>query len=227
MPNVSGNAYALTVLSPIKNGYFGEIAYADEVRHRLQGLGLDEQSPLSRVPQTYLARFFILDDVILQSTPGCDPFCNILDLLSLLSDRIRLWALPREDHLQSRYLVFSSNFHGDLDTYLSGMWSAISTEVKHIWEHCVAFDQVRDAASFIAYINRCQLEAKLFFVGSNDDSLQQQLKALRLKQAFTSFAVDHQGLGAEELQRAFKAFIAQERPEDFKAPSWRPGQSEA
>ena len=37
--NVSGNAYALTVLSPIRDGYTqDEIAYADLVRDRLDGV---------------------------------------------------------------------------------------------------------------------------------------------------------------------------------------------
>jgi len=83
MANISGNAYALTVLSPIKNGCIGEISYADEVQGRLQSLGLCEGSPLAKVPQTYLARFFILDDVFHESSPGCDPFCNLLDILSI------------------------------------------------------------------------------------------------------------------------------------------------
>ncbi len=40
-----------------------QISYADDVQSRLHGLGVCEDSPLAKVPQTYLARFFILDDV--------------------------------------------------------------------------------------------------------------------------------------------------------------------
>ncbi|MGQ0593960.1 MAG: hypothetical protein ACT4QB_15350 [Gammaproteobacteria bacterium] len=225
MPNISGNAYALTVLSPIKNGCVGEIAYADEVQDRLQSLGVCEDSPLAKVPQTYLARFFILDDVFYESSPGCDPFCNLLDILSIFEDRFRLLTLPREDHLRSRYLVFSSNFHGDLESYLRGMWSAISADIKRIWEHCVAFSEVQDAEGFIAYIKRCQLTANLFFMGSTDDSLDEQLKALYLKQQFAKFAVSHQGLGAAELQEAFRVFIERVQPSHLAAPTWRPGQA--
>jgi len=229
MANISGKAYALTVLSPIKNGCIGDssyqISYADDVQSRLHGLGVCEDSPLAKVPQTYLARFFILDDVFYECSPGCDPFCNLLDILSIFKDELRLLALPREDHLKSRYLVFSSNFHGDLESYLRGMWSAISADVKHIWEHCVAFDRVQDAEGFIAYIKRCQLTANLFFNGSTDDSLEEQLKALYLKQQFVKFAVSHQGWGAAELQGAFRAFIGQVQPNNLAAPTWRPGQS--
>ena len=35
MSNVSNNACALTVLSPIKNGHIGELSYGDIVRNKL------------------------------------------------------------------------------------------------------------------------------------------------------------------------------------------------
>ncbi len=106
------------------------------------------------------------------------------------------------------------------------MWSAISADIKHIWEHCVAFDRVHDAEGFIAYIKRCQLTANLFFNGSTDDPLEEQLKALYLKQQFVKFAVSHQGWGAAKLQEAFRAFIDRVQPNHLAAPTWRPGQSD-
>src|SRR5690554_18477 len=69
MPNESGNAYALTVLSPIVNGYHGEISHASETERRLLDLDLDEKSPMAKVPQTYLARFFVLHDVYYENAP--------------------------------------------------------------------------------------------------------------------------------------------------------------
>lgn len=233
MPDVSGNAYALTVLSPIKNGYQGDISYADALRNRLQCLGLNEASPMAKVPDTYVARFFLLDDVFYESTPACDPFCGIKDLLSIFSafssfwDRFRLAGLPREDHLQSRYLVFCSDFHGDLNAYLRGMWDAISADIQRIWEPCVGFERVQDAESFSDYIKNCQVTANTFFMGSTDDALAEQLKALYLKQELAKFAVQHQGLGAAELQQAFQSFIARVQPDNLAGPTWNPGQTRA
>ncbi|MDB5764454.1 MAG: hypothetical protein JWQ21_3449 [Herminiimonas sp.] len=225
MGNVSNNAYALTVLSPIKNGHCGEIAYSDEVRYRLQNWGLNEASPMAKAPQTYLCRYFVLDDVYHESLPGADFGGTLSDFLSIFSDRFRRAALPREEHLQSKYLVFCCNLHGALEPYLRRMWAAIGDDIKNIWEFCHAFDQVHDADSFVAYIKKCQLAASLFFVGSNDDSLEQQLKALYIKQEFSKFAVDHQGLPAAELQQAYRAFIRRIDPDNLTGPSWRPGQS--
>lgn len=224
MANISGNAYALTILSPIKNGHCGEIAYPDAVRNRLQNWNLLPNSPMTKVPQTYLCRYFVLDDVYTESLPGTDFFGTLTDVLSIFSDNARRNALPKEDHLKSRYLVFSSNFHGDLDTYLRGMWNAIGNDIQQVWEFCYAFDQVHDAGSFVAYMKKCQLTASLFFMGSTDDPLEEQLKALYLKQEFTKFALRTQGMPAAQLQREYKKFIKQVEPVNLAGPSWMPGQ---
>jgi len=232
MATKSGNATALTVLSPIKNGAIGEMSFADITRERCLRLPIHEKSPLARVPNTYLARLFVLDDVFYESLPGSDSVFNFSDITSFFSDAARKAALPKKDHLQSRYLVFSSNFYGDLDDYLAGMWEKWAydahgnqRDIRYIWEHCVAFDQVNDCNDFIGYIKKCQLDASLFFNGSTDDSLQEQLKALYLKQEFTKFVVAHQGKSAEEIQQDFKTFIDRVQPENMDGPSWLPGQS--
>ena len=210
MGNISGNAYALTVLSPIKNGFVTgeEIAYADKVRDLLHDWNMLDNSPMTRVPQTYLCRYFVLDDVYTESLSGSN-------------------ALPNEDHLKSKYLVFSSNFHGgptgDVDSYLRGMWDGIGDYVRQIWNYCYGFEQVNDAASFASYIKKCQLTASLFFVGANDEPLEEQLKALYLKQEFAKFAVDTQGLEAIALRAHYKTFIKRVAPTTLSAPTWEPG----
>ena len=228
MDNVNGNAYALTVLSPIKDGFTtDEIAYADLVRDRLQGWNSEVNSPMSQVPQTYLCRYFVLDDVYTESYPGASALDTKWDFLPLVPNILRLRALPKEDHLKSRYLVFSCNFHGackaDLDAYLSGMWLAISDRIKEIWGYCYGFENVDSAEKFIDYIKKCQLKANLFFVGSTDDTLPEQLKSLYLKQEFAKFAIENQGLDARTLKINFQAFIARVKPDDLSGPSWTPG----
>ena len=224
MANINGNAYALTILSPIKKGHFGETAYPDEVRNRLQEWNLLPNSPMTKVPQTYLCRYFVLDDVYTESLPGTDFFGTLTDICSIFSDKVRRNALPKEDHLKSKYLVFSSNFHGDLESYLRGMWNAISEDIQQIWGFCYAFDQVHDADSFVAYMKKCQLTASLFFVGATDDPLEEQLKSLYLKQEFTRFALRTQGMPAAQLQQEYKQFIRQVEPTNLAGPSWMPGQ---
>ena len=133
MANTSGKAYALTCLCPIEKGHLNGTAFSDEVTYRLQNWGLLEHSPMAKVPQTYLCRYFVLDDVYYESLAGTEFGGISSDFMSIFSYKFRRKALPIEDHLKSKYIVFSYNLHGDLDSYLRGMLTAISEDIKHIW----------------------------------------------------------------------------------------------
>jgi hypothetical protein len=224
MSNVSGNAYALTVLCPIRNGHSGECSFADLAKSRLLEWNTRAQSPMAQVPQTYLCRYFVLDDVYSEALAGAEGRGAVIDALAFRSSFFYRFGLPVEEHLKSRYLVFSSNFHGDLDAYLRGMWNAIGDDICKVWEYCYGFEHVCDPVTFIDYMKKCQLDVSLFFVGSTDDSLEEQLKSLYLKQEFTHFVLEHQGMDTARLQPAFKAFIERVKPRDIKGPAWSPGQ---
>ena len=227
--NIAGNAYALTILSPIKNGYTSDqLAYVDLIRDRLQEWNFETNSPMALVPNTYLSRFYILDDVPVQSLPGGSAPDTFWDFLPYVPDFLRRSSLPHEDHLQSRYLVFSTNCYcgedGDIDGYLREMWHAITPNIKEIWQYCYGFDDVKSPEQFVSYMKKCSLPVSLFFVGSNDESLKEQLKALYLKQALAHFAVEHQGLDAANLKIKFKEFLAQAQVNNLEKPSWEAGQ---
>ncbi len=221
--NVSGKAYALTMLCPIKPGLEDNAAFCDVMRDKLEAWNELHQSPMACVPNTYLCRYYILDDVYTESLPGGGIWDTLSDLLPVLPDKWRMGALPYEDHLQSRYLVFSSNFHGDLDAYLQGMWRHAETDLRSLWQYCYGFDKVVDADSFVAYAKLCQLDASLFFVGSNDDPLDEQLKALYIKQEFARFAQSTQDLPASALRQAYRDFMLRVKPRDVTSPTWPPG----
>ena len=197
--NTAGNAYGLTLLCPIINGGRNDKSYAEILRDYLENIPVDGKGPMAKVPNTYLARFYILNDVFFQGSPA------------------------REEHLNSKYLVFSSNFHGARDDYLRGMWDNAKSDIGEIWEYCVGFDKVRTAEDFIDYVEKCQVDNNLFFNGSTDDSLNEQLKALYLKQEFTAFAAESQGLSAQQLQTKFQSFVERTEPSNLDGPSWRPG----
>jgi hypothetical protein len=207
MANKSGNAYAFTSLCPIlpgvpataEPGLEGQ-TYVASLRYVLQRLSDHKQ--MSKVPNTYLSRCYVLDDVFYQGKPA------------LL------------EQLKSKYLVFSANFHGELDDYLGGLWSALETEVRFVLGHCVGFSSVRDLAGFVAYMKKCQVKTTFFFNGSTDEPLAAQLKSLYLKQEFSKFAFENQGKTAADLQTAFRAFVARTRPDDTDSPTWKPGVSD-
>ena len=207
MPNKSGNAYALTVLFPVRQdapkdppeGMEGQTC-ADVIRYELQQLRLNDESPAARVPNTYLSRLWVLNDVPYQGK------------------RAKL------EHLKSNYLVFSSNFYGALDEYLTGMWNNVEMEIRAILKYCVAFEQrVRNVETFIKYIKDCQVETTFFFNGSSDEPLETQLKSLYLKQEFSKFAFENQGKSAADLQTAFRTFVARTQPDNLARPAWKAG----
>src|SRR5579862_6246023 len=177
MANTSGNAYALTLLCPIRHGVPNQCpdgmagqTHADIVRYLLQDvIRVSIDSPMAKVPNTYLSRFYILNDLPYQGKPA------ILE------------------HLRNNYLVFSANFHGKLEPWLEGMWRAVESDVRAVLQHCFGFEQVHDSASFIAYIKKCQVETTFFFNGSTDEPLAAQLKNLYIKQEFSKFVFENQG----------------------------------
>ena len=237
MANIAGGAQALMILSPIKNGYLGESTFADETFKRCMNIRIHEDSPLAKVPDTYLARLYVLNDVLYEAKPANDSILNLNDLFSMFKGKYRLRALPRVDTLKSRYLVFSSNFHGDsdddLERYLRNLWRhwrytdylGEMHDIRHVWEHCVAFDKVSSEDAFVSYMRQCALDTTLFFNGSNGESLKEQLKALYIKQEFSRFAVTNQGRRAEDVKKAWGKFIERIQMDNLDAPSWTPGQS--
>jgi hypothetical protein len=206
MANTDGNAYALTVLCPILGGVPPDSpagtsgqTYTTRLRNVLQTLHVNEESPMAKVPNTYLCRFWVLGDVPYQGKPAF------------------------LEHLKSDYLVFSSNFYGEREPYLEGLWNALKEGVLAILWHCVAHETVHDAASFIAYIKKCQVTTTFFFNGSTDEPLAQQLKNLYLKQEFSKFAFENQGKSAGALQEAFREFVRRTQPANLTGPTWAPG----
>ena len=91
MANQSGSVYGLTILSPILEDDTAAISHALIIRSYLASLPNDERSPFARVSSTHLARLVVMDDVVYVGRPAC------------------------EEHLNSQYLVFESNFDGEDD----------------------------------------------------------------------------------------------------------------
>lgn len=183
MPNISGKTYGLTILSPILEDNRLEICHSMELRWYLSQLPRDRRSPFAQLSSTYLARLVVMDDVVFVGLPA------------------------GEDHLKSRYLVFETNFDGDLDTYLRRMATEAGGFVNDVWKHCVGFPGIQDVGAFIAYMRKCQLETTFFFADVNDRSVDATLEALRTQSALAHFMEKHCGLPADELQRKFGEFL--------------------
>jgi hypothetical protein len=179
MANQSGQIYGLTILSPILESDRLDICHATALRWYLESLPRDHTSPFAQVSSTHFARLVVMDDVVFVGAPAC------------------------EEHLKSRYLVFETNFDGDLDTYLTRMAREIPEFVDSVWKHCVGYPGVADPAAFAAYMKKCQIETTFFFADVNDKTVQQTLKALQVQSALAHFVESNQGKPAAEIQKLF------------------------
>jgi len=184
MPNQSGSVYGLTILSPILSDPHLRVAHKLQIRMYLSTLHTHTESPFAKVTSTHLARLVVMDDVVYVGMPAC------------------------EEHLQSAYLIFESNFDGDLDTYLTRMAREIPDLVDGVWGHCVGYPGVKDVATFIAYMKKCQITTTFFFADVNDKTVQQALKALQTQAALSAFIEAHQGRPAAEVQAEFTKLLS-------------------
>jgi hypothetical protein len=195
MPNKSGSVYGLTILSPIINDPHAPISHDLQLRIHLGTQPRDERSAFAKLTSTHLARLTVMNDVIYVGMPAC------------------------EEHLKSQYLIFESNFDGDLDTYLRRMVSDIPEEVDAVWSHCAGYPGIADPAAFVDYMKKCQIETPFYFADVNDKTVQQTLSALQTQNAVAAFVERNQGKHGAELQRLFAQFL-----KDLKdAPAPVPG----
>jgi hypothetical protein len=198
MPNRSGSVYGLTILSPIKEDAHAEISPNLAIRMCLRTLPQDQSGPFAKVSSTHMARLVVMNDVVYFGMPSC------------------------EEHLKAQYLIFESNFDGDLDTYLGRLAREAAEEVDAVWQHCDGYPGVKDVGAFVAYMKKCQVETTFYFADVNDKTVQQTLRALQTQSAVTAFIERNQGKPPDELQRAFVKFLGALR----NAPQPVPGSAQ-
>jgi len=172
--NVSGQAYALTVLTPITDGH--QQALTDH----LNALGEGDASPLARVPGTHIARWVVIDDLKFQGH-----------------------GQRHHDKLSAPRLLFSSNFDGDLDGYLEGLRTGMAEDADAIWRHCRDYPGHENSGAFRAYLRAYQLEAALFFAAYGDQNVGEVRANVAQRRQLIDFAIEAQALDAATLKARF------------------------
>ncbi len=168
--NVVGQSYALTVLTPIVAGH--EIA----LRTYLGGLSEAGGSPFRQVPRTHFARWVILPQPAFEGPP------------------------QRPDPWKSQYLIFTSCFDGDLESYLGDLCAFIGPVVDAVWQHCVAYPGSDDPAAFARYMRHNQIDTEVYFAAYPDATVQQVLESLALRDQVVKFAIATHGKSDAEIQ---------------------------
>ena len=194
MANQNGVMYGLTIFSPIIDDDHVTPSHDLQLREYFASLPTGPESPFAQAPFTHLARLFVLDDVVFVGKPS------------------------KEEHLKSKYLIFESNFDGDLDTYLMGLVRYAPEHVDATWSHCVGYPGIADAAAFVRYMKACQLETTFYFGAVNSQTLTQTLKALQTQRLVAEFIASHQASKPAALQHAFAAFLMELRAQPLPRP---------
>ena len=171
--NRSGQAYGLTVLTPILDDRVSALAA------HLDTFGPEEASPLARLAATHFARWVIIEDVVYQG------------------------GKQKRDALKASRLLFTSNFDGSLDDYLEAMRSGLGEHADAVWGHCSGYPGRADPPAFAAYFRNHQVESALFFGAYGDRTVAEVRSDLARRTQLIEFAMAAQGLAPAELQARF------------------------
>jgi hypothetical protein len=208
MANRNGNIYGLTILSPILEGSEAGIPHNLAIRNYLADLprdGRDPENPFTKLSSTHMARLAVLDVDALQS--GVRVEASLLQFhIGGAKQVAHSDSSNSEEYLTTQYLIFESNFDGDLDSYLVSMVRETPEFVNSVWRHCEGFPGVVDLASFASYMKKCQVDTSFYYADVNDKTVQQTLQALRNQGSLRAFILRNQGKPADEIQKAFAEF---------------------
>jgi hypothetical protein len=172
-PNVAGHSYALMVLTPIR------ASEQDALAAYLAALPRDD-SPLARLPRTHMARLLIVPEMPV--APG---------------------RRDLEDPLGDPYLLFTSTFDGDLDSYLHELADALAPEADAIWGRCIGCPQPARGAALKAYLGRNQIDSGVVFAAYGDASVARVRGALHKRERLIDLAIRAQDMKPAARRQAF------------------------
>lgn len=173
MSNKRGQAYALTVLTPILPGHEEElVAYLDALPQ--------EPSPLAKVEGTHFARWVVIGQLVHEGP-----------------------TQKKQDRLKSQYLLFTTNFDGPLDLYIERLRTSMADEARTIWGHCVGAPDPSEAKAFARYLRHNRIDTGFFYCAYPHARVVDVRESLALRDRIIDLAVASEGMPADELKRLF------------------------
>jgi hypothetical protein len=173
-PNRNGQACVFQAMTPIAPGKADELrAYLERLRER--------GSPFAKLPRTHMGRFVIVEDFA----------------------HDRSWRQRKQEHLDLPYLIFTSNFDGDLDSYLDELCDVMADEAKQIWGRCIGCPERASGRPLRDYLEHNQIDCGFFYAAVNQSTVADIQAALAQRDKLIGFVARTQGMQAAALQRAF------------------------
>lgn len=196
-----GGVSEVTLLTPIKRGLVpGELrTYEQRLRDQLksvQGL-IDRGYPtaVSRLPTIHFARWLILRPE---------------QYLYYDNDKVK----TDSEHPFTSWLLFMSNFDGDMKSYLRDFSVFLGEDVDRIWGNCEGYppEGSRNFDAYWSYAKRHQLTTNAFYNAYPGLSVPRIHQLAVFKQLFDDFVAQTRGSDGrsiESLADAFDRFIAE------------------
>jgi hypothetical protein len=203
MPNwvtskIVGGVSEVTLFTPIKKGLVpGELrTYEQRLETELQlvqqRIDQGTPTPIGHLPTIHFARWLIL-------RPTQYLYC---DKLNVDLDTLTSW------------LFFTSNFDGDMKTYLRDFSVVLAEDVDRIWSNCEGYPPggSKDFDAYWAYAKRYQLTTDAFsnaYPGLSVPRIHQLAVFKELFDAFVARTRGPDGRSIAGLADAFDRFIAE------------------
>jgi hypothetical protein len=184
-PNVAagGQAYALTVLTPVEPGHEPRLAAA------LQDVRENDPAAFERVDGTHFARWVIIDHL---RHEGRRP--------------------PRAE-LARTWLLFACVLDGLPAPFLERLANGMAGIADAVWSHCVGYPApiAANVPGFKAWVLDHQLNSAAFFAPYGQATVHDVRAALRSRAEVADFAVRMQGEPPDVLRSAFRGRFADPR----------------
>ena len=148
----------------------------EALRGYLESLRERGPGPLARSARTHVGRWLILPDM------PHDPSAMA-------------------DHLEMPYLLFTSAFDGDLESYLDELVEALAPEAGEIWGRCVGCPGPAAGRPLKSYLRHNQLDAGFFFAAYGDSTVADVRRALDKRARLIAFLLRTQGMEPASLQQ--------------------------
>jgi hypothetical protein len=173
--DVSGQAFALTVLTPIADGELDALrAYLGSLRDQ------DPRGPLARLSRTHFGRWVIV--------PGFIPEGE-----------------REPDQLSAPHLLFTACFDGELDSYLAELGTTLAAEADEIWGRCAGCPRPAVGAALTEYLMAHRIKTGFFVAAYGEATVPEVRAALAQREALIAFAQQAQGMDDATRQSEFLA----------------------
>jgi len=217
---VRGRVTEVTVLTPIKRGFVaGEYrTYEERLRSLLASLNdranAGIPTPISAIATIHFARWFIIrpeqylrysavKGVEYEPAPqaSADPHASLPTLppnvpMPYSPDYRLADKMPAADApVLPSWLVFTSNYDGDLKAYIRMFSERIASEMDRIWSNCEGYPRAgaKDFERFWLYVRAHQIETNAFFAAFPDLSVARVQQLRVFKDQFDAFVARTRG----------------------------------